>query len=64
MEKFIAVITSEKFYLPFVYVAIGLVLNMVIGNVVDKLVLDIKVLVVKIKEKILLLIWLKVLVSI
>lgn len=37
MEKFIAVITSEKFYLPFVYVAIGLVLNMVIGNVVDKI---------------------------
>ena len=37
MEKFIAVITSEKFYLPFVYVAIGLVLNMLIGNVVDKI---------------------------
>lgn len=37
MEKFIAVITSEKFYLPFVYVAIGIVLNMLIGNVVDKI---------------------------
>ena len=60
MEKFIAVITSEKFYLTFVYVAIGLVLNMLL----IKLALDIKVLVVKIKEKIPLLIWLKVLVSI
>lgn len=37
MEKFIDIITSEKVYLPFVYVIIGLILNMLLGMLVNKL---------------------------
>lgn len=37
MDKFIDIITSEKVYLPFVYVAIGLILNMLLGMFIGKL---------------------------
>ena len=37
MEKFIKIITSEKFYLPFVYIVIGLILNVIVNNIVDKI---------------------------
>ena len=37
MEKFLNVITNEKFYLPFVYVIIGLILNTILGKIVDKI---------------------------
>lgn len=37
MEKFIKVITSNKFYLPFIYIVIGVVLYLVVSNVVDKI---------------------------
>lgn len=36
MEKFIDIITNEKFYLPFVYIIIGLILNRILSSVVDK----------------------------
>lgn len=37
MEGFIKVITSEKFYLPFVYVLVGLFLYLVVNSVINKL---------------------------
>ena len=37
MEGFIKVITSEKFYLPFVYVIVGLFLYLVVNSVINKL---------------------------
>ena len=37
MEKFIKVITSNKFYLPFIYIVIGVVLYLVVSNIVDKI---------------------------
>ena len=35
MEGFIKVITSEKFYLPFVYVIVGLFLYLVVNSVIN-----------------------------
>lgn len=37
MEKFIKIITSNKFYLPFIYIVIGVVLYLVVSNIVDKI---------------------------
>ena len=37
MEGFIKVITSEKFYLPFVHVLVGLFLYLVVNSVINKL---------------------------
>lgn len=37
MEKFVDFITSPKFYLPFIYVAIGLILNFIVNNIIDKI---------------------------
>ena len=37
MEKFVKVITSNKFYLPFIYIVIGVVLYLVVSNIVDKI---------------------------
>ena len=37
MEKFLNVITSDKFYLPFVYIILGIILNMFVSNIVDKI---------------------------
>ena len=37
MEKFVDIITSEKVYLPIVYILIGVALNIILGKVVDKI---------------------------
>lgn len=37
MEKFIKVITSEKFYLPFVYVIVGFLLYLVVNSIINKI---------------------------
>lgn len=37
MEDFVKVITNSKFYLPFIYIAIGIILYLIIGNIVDKI---------------------------
>ena len=50
MEKFIKFITNEKFYLPIVYIVVGLILYLV------EYLRDILVIVVKIRERTLLLI--------
>lgn len=36
MEKFIDIITSEKVYLPIVYILIGIILNIILGKIVNK----------------------------
>lgn len=38
MDKFIDIITSQKVYLPIIYVALGLILNAIISKVVDKII--------------------------
>ena len=37
MEKFIKFITNEKFYLPIVYIVIGLILYLMIEKIIDKI---------------------------
>ena len=37
MDKFIKFITNEKFYLPIIYVIIGLVLYFILKKVIDKI---------------------------
>ena len=37
MDKFIDIITSDKVYLPFVYILIGLILNKLLYKVVNKI---------------------------
>lgn len=37
MDKFLAIITSEKVYLPIVYILLGVILNTVVTKVVDKI---------------------------
>lgn len=36
MDKFIKIVTNEKFYLPFVYIAIGVILYNVVSNLIEK----------------------------
>ncbi len=38
MEKFLTIITSQKVYLPIVYIVIGIILNKIVSNVVDKMI--------------------------
>ena len=38
MEKFINVITNEKFYLPVVYIVIGVILNMLLSKIINKII--------------------------
>lgn len=38
MEKFINVITNEKFYLPVVYIVIGVILNMLLSKIINKVI--------------------------
>lgn len=37
MDKFLAIITSERIYLPIVYILLGVILNTVVTKVVDKI---------------------------
>lgn len=37
MEKFIKFITNEKFYLPIVYIVVGLILYLVIEKVINRI---------------------------
>lgn len=37
MEKFIDIITSQKVYLPFVYIALGVILNGVVSKIIDRI---------------------------
>ena len=37
MEKFIKFITNEKFYLPIVYIVVGLILYLVIEKVIHRI---------------------------
>ena len=37
MDKFFSIITDEKFYLPIVYIIIGLILNAILGRIVNKI---------------------------
>ena len=37
MDKFFSIITDEKFYLPVVYIIIGLILNAILGRIVNKI---------------------------
>lgn len=56
MEKFIKFITNEKFYLPIVYIVVGLILYLVIEKVINRISKGLLVIVVKIRERTLLLI--------
>ena len=37
MDKFIDIITSQKVYLPIIYIALGVILNAIVSKVVDKI---------------------------
>ena len=37
MEKFVKIITSEKFYLPFVYIIVGFLLYLIVNSIINKI---------------------------